>query len=282
MSRETIFKTAYQYNKEPIPKADMEKLMEIASDYNRVKNYVYRRYSGINGLTKIYPGYTVQNEMTVSGLREQLGMPSVYFYLAVFDALGDIKSRWTHTKNRVEKNIRDNSNLSSEDRHYLRFVMKQSRCFEAILTGGEIHLSKDWEKIFNAVRNDVEEHRLNQYLRRQVRRHLKEPHTDTVAGFTVSPKGYRYAEHGIYLSMKEKRQRLFIPLTDSNQYKRQIYIRLFPEEGNVAISIPIEVKPKQCVEYENELGLAVGMRCMFVTSTGNTYGEEFQIGRAHV
>ncbi|MBD5521773.1 MAG: hypothetical protein HDR03_11265 [Lachnospiraceae bacterium] len=46
----------------------MRKLQEIADDYSRVKNYVYQRYGGINSLSKIYPGYTVQNEMTRSGL----------------------------------------------------------------------------------------------------------------------------------------------------------------------------------------------------------------------
>ena len=273
--QEKIFKTAYQYNKEPIPETDMGKLLEIAADYNAVKNYVYRRYSNIKGLAKIYPGYTVQNEMTRSGLRERLGLPSVYFYLAIFDALGDIKSQWAHTKSRVEKNIRDNANLTPEDRHYLRFVMKQSQCFLAVLTEEELALPEEWKKKYEDICAGVDRHRLDQYLRRQVRRHRREPHTEAAAGFTVSPKGYRYGDHGIYLSMKEKRRRLFIPLTDNNRYARQLYIRLNPEEGSITISVPVEVKPKRYREYQNEVGLAVGLRCMYVTNSGNTYGEEF-------
>ncbi len=101
MSSRTICKTVHQYNKNPVSKEDMEKLQEIAEDYRKVKNYVYSRYGGIGSLLKLYPGYTVQNEMTESELRSELGMPSVYFYLAVFDALGDIKSQWTRTKTRV-------------------------------------------------------------------------------------------------------------------------------------------------------------------------------------
>lgn len=275
MSEETIFKTVYQYNKEPVPKADMERLLEIAEDYKRVKNHVYSRYSGINSLAKIYPGYTVQNEMTRSGLREQLGMPSVYYYMAIFEALGDIKCLWTHTKARIEKNIRLNLNLTPEDRHYLRFVMKQSQCFEAILAGGQISLAREWKEAYEKVRDGVDEHRLNQYLRRQVRRHLHQPHTDAAQGFTVSPKGYRYADHGIYISMKEKRSRLFIPLTDNNRYERQLTILLYPELGKVTVCVPLEVKPKRNQEYQGEVGLAMGMRCMFVTDTGHTYGEQF-------
>ena len=94
----TICKTVCQYNKDPVNAGDMKKLLEIAEDCRKVKNYVFERYGGIRGLSKLYPGYTIQNEMTASGLRVELAMPSVYFYLAVFDALGRIKSQWTSTK----------------------------------------------------------------------------------------------------------------------------------------------------------------------------------------
>ena len=92
MSADTICKIIRQYNSAPLSMEDMQKLQEIAEDYAAVKNYVYQRYGGIRSLSKLYPGYTVQNEMTRSGLREQLGLPSVYFYLAVFEALGGIKN----------------------------------------------------------------------------------------------------------------------------------------------------------------------------------------------
>ncbi len=57
MSQEVVFKTVYQYSREPVSEADMGKLLEIAEDYRRVKNYVYRRYSGIGSLGKLWPGY---------------------------------------------------------------------------------------------------------------------------------------------------------------------------------------------------------------------------------
>lgn len=273
MPPSTICKTVRQYNSEPISESDMRKLQEIAKDYGTVKNYVYQRYGGIKGLPKLYPGYTVQNEMTASGLRARLGLPSVYFYLAVFDALGDIKNQWTQTKGRIEKCIRENENLTPEDRHYLRFVMKQSRCLEAILLEEEVQLSQDWEKSFLEVRTGVEEKRLNQYLRRQIRRHLHRLHTDTADGFAVSEKAYRYEDHGIYLAIKEKRKRVFIPLTDNNRYTKQLYVRIFPEDGNIVIHAPVEVKVRRNEDYQKEVGLAVGIRAMFVTDEGNIYGE---------
>ena len=220
MSQKTIFKTIYQYNKEPLSKADMDRLVEIARDCGHVKNYVYAKYSGVNGLSKIYPGYTVQNEI-------------------------------------------------------LRFVMKQSQCFEAILAGGEPDLSDKWKEGYAAVCAGVDIHRLNSYLRRQVRRQLDKPHTNVADGFPASPKGYRYADHGIYLSVKESRKRLFIPLTDNKRYTTQIYIRLYPEERNVVINVPIEVRQRHPAGYDGEIGLAVGLTCMFVTDRGAAYGEKY-------
>ena len=51
-------------------------------------------------------------------------MPSVYFYLAIFDALGDIKTQWTKTKTAVLKQINKKEELTQEEKHYLRFVIK--------------------------------------------------------------------------------------------------------------------------------------------------------------
>ena len=50
MPADKICKTVRQQNREPVPKADLEKLLEIARDYCDVKNYVYKRYGGIKSL----------------------------------------------------------------------------------------------------------------------------------------------------------------------------------------------------------------------------------------
>lgn len=284
MAQETVFRTVHQYSRDPLPKEDMEKLEEIAGDYCHVKNYVYQRYGGIGSLPKIYPGYTVQNEMTKCGIRQQLGLPTVFFYCAIFDALGDIKSQWSHLKNRVEKSIRGNPGLTPEDRHYLRFVMKQGRCFEAVLAHTEPVLEGQWKETWDGVREGVDEHRLRNYLCRQVRKHLHKLHTEITDSFSVTSRGYRYGDgpgsrggacHGIYLSTKESRRRVFIPLTDGNQYERQLRFRLYPEEGKVKINVPVETKARPCGECGNEVGVAVGMETMFVTDRGNAYGSKY-------
>ena len=75
--------------------------------------------------------------------------------------------------------------------------------------------------------------------------------------------------------MKEKRNRLFIPLRDNNCYNRQVYVRLYPEEGNLTVNVPVIVRPKHPSGYCGETAVAMGMRSMLVTDTGNVYGERY-------
>ncbi len=270
---EKICKTIHQYNKEPIPKADMQKLLEIAEDYKKVKNYVYNRYGGIGSLSKIYPGYTVQNEMTKSGLRAELGMPSVYFYLAMFDALGDIKSQWTRTKSKLLKLIAVNQNLAEEEKHYLRFLLKVNNAFEAVLNAKTVKLPKEIQAKSDELLAGVDEEKLHRYLRRQVRKYHVKEHTDKATGFSVAERAYRYADSGIYISTKEKRKRIFVPLTDRNQYQSQLYVKLYPEESRLEIKAPVNVAVHKFAEYSEQVGAAFGIYTMLTTDQGHHYGE---------
>lgn len=273
MAADTICKTIHQYNREQVSPENMKKLQEIADDYKKVKNYVYQRYGGIAGLPKIYPGYTVQNEMTESGLRTELGLPSVYFYLAVFDALADIRSQWTKTKAQVSKLVRKNDNLTQEEKHYLRFLLKVSNAFEAVLNQTAMRLPKNIQAQHDLLAGEVDSAKLHRYLCRQVRKYHMRQRTDKADGFSASERAYRYADHGIYISIKEKRKRIFVPLTDNNQYRSQLYIKLYPERGDIEVKVPIQVDVHAHEDYKNHTAIALGMQTMFTTDKGRRYGE---------
>ncbi len=284
----TIVKTIHQYSKTPLSDEDMQKLQEIADDYNSVKEYVYQRYGGIHSLSKIYPGYTVQNEMTQSGRRTELGLPSVYFYLAVFDALGDIKTQWTKVKSEILRRIVKNEEFTQEDRHYLRFVTKINACFSSILCGKKVEVPTEMETKYAQLLSEISDvEKLHNYLRRQVRKNLHKMHTDKADGFFIAERAYRYgqqhqgndASYGIFIATKEKRQRVFIPLTDTNQYKKQLYIKLNLENNTVEIAIPKVLEIQSHDEYVNEVGLSVGIWQMFTTHEGHVYGEH--LGELH-
>lgn len=277
MPADTICKTVHQYSRKPVPDGDMQKLLDIAEDYRQVKNYVYVRFGGIRSLSKIYPGYTVQNEMTASGYREILGMPAVYFYLAVFDALADIKSQWTHIKSRIMKLVNKNEVFSEEEKHYLRFLLKANNAFDAVLNQKPVELAAKLRKQYYELSEKVNTDKLHRYLCRQVRRHQVRLHTDTGDIFSIAERAYRYADHGIYISIKEKRKRVFVPLTDNNQYKCQLRIKLYPKENRIEIKIPIDVTVRKHADYVNRVGVAVGFYTMLTTDEGHCYGEELGI-----
>lgn len=270
-----VCKTVCQYNKEPVSAEDMGKLVEIAEDYRKVKNHVYARYGGRGGLSKIYPGYTVQNEMTKSGLRASLEMPSVYFYLAIYDALGDIKSQWTRTKTKVLKLIGENEGLTTEEKHYLRFLLKSANAFEAVLNQKEIQLPREMQERCEDLAKQVDSEKLHRYLCRQVRKyHVGKLHTEAASGFSITERAYRYADHGLYISTKQSRKRIFVPLTDSNSYKSQLYIKLFPDSGHIEVRAPVGVSVRSHPDYTQTVGLAFGMYTMLTTDKGHSYGEQ--------
>lgn len=275
MPQNKLYKTVHQYNKEPVSHEDMAKLQEIAVDYCKVKNYVYGRYGGIRSLSKLYPGYTVQNEMTDSGLRTELGMPSVYFYRAVFDALGDIKCQWTKTKSSVMKAVGRNENLTVDEKHYLRFLLKVSGAFDGVLNRNPVKLPQEIQKQYDELSGKVDIQKLHRYLCRQVRKYHYKQHTEVADGFGITERAYRYADHGIYISTKQSRKRIFVPLTDNNQYKSQLYIKLLPDKDSVDIIAAVNVRVHTHADYTNQIGLAVGMYTMLTTHEGHCYGEDF-------
>ena len=282
MPQDRICKTIRQYSKNPISDDDMEKLLEIAADYAKVKNYVYMRFGGIGGLSKIYPGYTVQNEMTASGLRGNLGLPSVYFYLAVFDAVNDIKGQWENTKSEVLRLVGKNENLTEEEKHYMRFLLKVSNAFEAVLNQKDIELPESIQKQYVKLAEQVNGDKLNRYLCRQVRKvrgkRSRAIPNGKADGFAIAERAYRYGENeglnGIFVSIKERRKRIFIPLTDSNRYASQLYIKLYPEEKRLEINVPIRVTVCRHEDYQNQVGISMGMYTMLTTNQGHAYGEE--------
>lgn len=285
-----ICKAVHQYSSGKISREDMDRLLDIARDCMTVCNYVYQKYGGIKSLDKIYPGYTVQNEMTTSSLREKLNLPTVYFYPAVFNALREIKTQWAHVKRNIYTAINENARLTPEDKHYLRFVVKIDGCFANILNGKPVPIPGEmlpkYESIVSGLQGDQSEcvKSLNRYLCRQVRKRLRKIHTDKFLYFSIWEKGYRYGKsknkegrdcYGIFLTTKEHRKRIFIPLTDENQYSGVLDIKLKPEKSSVEMIASVFTEVRKHKDYTNEIGISLGLWDMITTSTGHVYGGEF-------
>ncbi len=276
MVNRTITKTVHQYSAAPVPPDIMEKLQAVADGYRAVKDYVYQRYGGIRSMGKLYPVYTVQNEMTKTGLRKALGLSVASFYPAIFEALVDIRNQWDKEKSIVGKRIRENESFSDADRHYLRFVLSIDQIFIAVLNRQPFEVSEKLRNRFEELSQSVNTLRLENYLRRQIRKIHARPKTDAADSFVATIDGYRYGDHGIYLATTERRKRVFVPLTDNNRYTRQIEVKLYPARNSIELLVPIEVRIKEHEDYRAELGVAMGMRVMLTTHEGHTYGEDIE------
>lgn len=280
-----ICKAVHQYSKGKVSSENMDVLMEIGHGCMVARNYIYQKYGGIKSLVKVYSGYEVDAEVRASGFRENIGLPSVYFSASVSRALADIKIMWAQVRNGINDAVSRNERFSSEDRHYIRFVLKTDVCYANILNGKSTPLPEKIQPGYEKVISDLGSgnrdrvKKLNRYICRQTRKRLHRQHTDNKMRFTIKKQGYRYGEvdgeHGIFLATKAKRQRMFIPLTDANVYDRMIDISLNPQKKSIEIIIPIFVNTQQHEDYIGEIGISLGLWNMITTSTGNVYGSSF-------
>lgn len=263
LSGSTMTKIVWQYS-EPLPEETMVFLREIAEDCCKVKNYVYERYSGVKNLNSLTPVYTILNEMRYCGLREQLNLPTVYYELAIADAVTNIKSSWSIVKNKVGEKITANENLSDNDRIYLRTVLKMGSVYAAVLNRQEYEMPR------NAIGLDIDVKRLNNLLCRLTRRTLTQPKTDNISSFRISPNGYSYKDGVIRIVCRVPRKRISIPLKDKRTFDRQIQVHI--KDNFVALAVPIEAKVKKHQDYTNTVYIHIGNQDMFTLSNEHVYG----------
>lgn len=259
----TITKTVWQYS-EPLPEETMEFLKGIALDCCKVKNYVYRKYSGIRNLDNLTPVYGILNEMRHCGLREQLNLPAVYYELAIADAVTNIKCSWGTVKNKVGECVSANENLSDDDRKYLRTVLKMGGVYAAILNRQEYEMPR------NAAGLDIDVKRLNNLLCRLTRRYLTQPRTERADSFRISPNGYSYKDGAMRIVCRIPRKRISIPLKDNRTFDRQIQVHI--RQNDVMLAVPFESRVKKHEDYAGTIYVHIGSQNMFTLSNGHIYG----------
>ncbi len=261
-----LTKIAWQYT-ETLPQETMDFLWGIAEDYAKVKRSVYERYSGITGLGQLGFVYDIMTQMRHCGLREQLGLPSVYYELAVRDAVTDIKGMWGMLKNKIRTLISANENLSDDDRLYLRTVLRLDPVYAAILNRADYPVPEKAEGL------DIDTERLNSLLRRLTRRYLVKPvPSGTADSFCVSPGGYSYRDGALCLVSRVPRKRIRLPLKDGRTCDRQL--RICIRQSDAAIALPVNGKMRRHDDYQNTIFVHLGYREMCTLSSGRVYGEE--------
>lgn len=261
----TITKTILQYS-EKLPPETMEFLRGIAADYGKVKSYVYNRYSGIGSLDRLTPVYTILNEMRHCGLRTQLDLPVVYYELAIADAVTDIKINWNILKKQLNELITRNEGMSSEEKLYLRTILKLNSLYAAVLNDWPYELPK------KTLQLELDVKRLNNWLKRKTRKYMTRPKVKRADYFRISPAGYSYKDNFFRIVCRIPRKRIGIPLKDSRQFDRQILVCL--RDDDVVLSVPVDTEVVRHDDYHNTLYAHIGNRDMVTLSTGHIYGKD--------
>ena len=261
----TYTKHVRQYSLK-LPPDTMEFLRWVAGAYAKVKKTTYERYGGIGSLGKLTPGYSVLNEMRASGMRKELGLPVVYYELAILDALAAIKSRWGVLRDMLKRTAAFHKDFTKEDRTYIYTILKWGSVYAAILQ------RKDYAEP-NLVKNlSVDKQRLNNWIRRQTRKRLGKIQVLREDGFTISPKaGYSYKNDVMQIAGRQPRKRVEIPLRDGRRFNRQLRVEI--REDYVIFTAPLTKETSLPKDWTNEIFVHIGNADALTLSNGHVYGE---------
>lgn len=252
-------------------------LVEIAKRYKSAKNYFYSRYSGINSLDKLNSyKKDIRDVLIKEKICDMFNLQARQWKLALDEAISNIKSNWSNTKNKIKIVIARNANLSDAERHYLNYILKVDNLFYSVLTRKEFIETEGLLKI------DVKSERkpyLYNLLRRYVRRYKgKVSHTKKATNFQIDADMYNYIykEDGLYIEIAglKPRKRLLIKLKDHYRYKGNLTV-IINSNQTIKIHKGLSVQEKSLYkEYSNTVGIDKGYAKMLSCSNGIEYGVE--------
>ena len=259
-------------------KNQVEDLKEVGRNYRSDVNYFYSRYSGIKNINRID-----FREIRDKDLKEieHLKLKGHYLQRCLNASLGNIKAMWSNTLRLIKSNINANNNLKEEEKHFLYIVIKSrafvdyvvntNKSFEDLIENK--YFSK-WKK--NNEKFEIEEKKLRQYLRRQIRR-MKPLISNTKKEdyFKIDKTLYKFKDNKLYISNPvKKRQRFELISKNTKQYQTEATVKI--ENNKVRIGFPIDVKQKTLKNNEvNSIGIDKGFIDLITTSNNKVYGHRY-------
>ena len=142
-----------------------DEILLIGTIQRNIKNYVWSRYSGIGSLLK-QSGWTIRDELIQKDLLSKK-ITKTFSRTAIEQSAATIKTNWIITKKKVKKAIKQNENLTEDDKSYLYLCLKHTPTLYGILNYKKVDYQTDYLKDLK-----VNVHRLNNLLRRYVRKEI--------------------------------------------------------------------------------------------------------------
>lgn len=195
-----------------------------------------------------------------------MNITSVYFYRAIFDALYDIKKQWARLRNKLRFRVMQNANLNDSDRQYICWILKHPKLYAHVLQRKRLDLPVNFQD------KQLNTRRLHNLVCRLTRKYKEvKCHADRCNSFGVTNRAYKYVSGGIKISTKFRNQRIFIPLTDKNQYDMQLLLK-FDSNNRIVLHVPVQQRIHQNVDFTNQIEIRFGYATMLDIINGRTYG----------
>ena len=246
-----------------------DEILLIGTIQRNIKNYVWSRYSGIGSLLK-QSGWTIRDELIQKDLLSKK-ITKTFSRVAVEQSAATIKSNWTTTKKKVKKAIAQNENLTKDDKHYLYLCLKHTPTLYNILNYKKVDYQTDCLKALK-----VNVHRLNNLLRRYIRRYKTKSHTNK-ANVILTSNLYKFNSNNntFMFSGKAKHSRLEISLIGNvPKLKGTLELVKNQKDNQYYLHVPLDriISQKDMTEQSEILGLDIGITDLITLSNGSVYG----------
>ena len=246
-----------------------DEILLIGTIQRNIKNYVWSRYSGIGSLLK-QSGWTIRDELIQKNLLSNK-ISKTLSRVAIEKSASTIKTNWTVTKKEVKKAIFQNENLTKEDRRYLFLCLKHTPTLYNILNYKKVNYQTDYLKDLK-----VNVHRLNNLLRRYIRRYKTKAHTNK-ANVILTSNLYKFNPNNNEFSFTGKKKRSLIVITligNVPKLKGTLELVKNQKSNQYYLHVPLDriISKKNITNESETLGLDVGITDLITLSNGSVYG----------
>ena len=246
-----------------------EEILLIGTVQRNIKNYVWSRYNGIGSLLK-QSGWTIRDELIQKDLLSKK-ITKTLSRVAVEQSAATIKSNWTTTKKKVKKAIAQNENLTKDDKHYLYLCLKHTPTLYNILNYKKVDYATDYLKDLK-----IDVHRLNNLLRRYIRRYKTKSYTNK-ANVILTSNLYKFDLNNNIFSFTGKKKNSKVTITligNIPKLKGTLELVKNQKSNQYYLHVPLDriIIKKEMTEQSEILGLDVGITDLITLSNGSIYG----------
>ena len=279
----------------PLGMEELERIQDMFSRYCMCKNMFYRRFSGIDSMLAVESPNELRNALRkeqadiksnphdgMKTYEKLFKIQNRHWVMALTEVCANIKSMWSNLASRLKARIRDNENLTGEERSFLLYVVSGRKLWYQALHGWDIQCSA---RKFIKLKSQLTEQSLKRairYLRRITRKNKPKVSSCSQARcMLLDQEMYR---------VMESNGKTFLQFCSCEQYKPFVVELRSPycynRKGNVQAILDVRRKTVRIhkaikIHTRKASGTAAGVDKGFAkllsSSSGAEYGDGFGI-----